>query len=106
MSDMIGNKNGIKLWNMMSTSDDPDEQSNFQRLNAAATKYGQVWFCDIVTQRETGKNQVVWHLLWNAVKSIWEVSKFHAPVDAKEITPRMEESEEIIEIDVNDLILD
>lgn len=106
---IVGNENGIKLWNLMSVSTDKDEKAFFTRLNAAAPKYGKVYFTDCVTQRETKKNQVTWLLFWNGTKIQWEVSNFLTPHGASEITERMKEPKikdvnEIVEIDIDDII--
>lgn len=106
-TNMIGEANGIKLWNLMSTSDDAGEQSYFRSVQAAASKYGRVWFSDIVTQRETGKNQVIWEMNWDGNQSNWVVTKFHVCEGASEITPRMiaDDVEEIVELDINDILV-
>lgn len=106
---MVGNKNGIKLWTMMSTSTDEEEKSFFARLGNAASQYGKVYFTDCVTQRETKKNQVIWLLQWDGKKSQWEVSNFLTPIGASEVTERMKEpvienTEEVVEVDIDDIL--
>ncbi len=108
MSNIVGNRNGVALWNLMAASDDELEQDYFARLNAAASKFGTVWFNDIVTQRNTRNNQTVWQLTWHADKSHWEITKFHTPEGAQESTDRIDQfrfdTEEVIELGIDDII--
>ena len=105
---IIGNKSGVALWNMMSASEDEFEKQYFKRINAAATKFGKVWFTDTVTQRETRKNQTVWQMTWLSSKSVWEVTRFHVPSEAKEVTDRIIDylypKEQVIELTAADII--
>lgn len=103
MSNLVGDKNGIELWELMNKSNDPEEQQYLIDLNNAATKYGVIWFKDSVTQRNTGKNQTIWRMEWNGKQ--WEVSKFMTPKGASDVTPRMKPQEEvIIELDLSDIL--
>jgi len=95
----------------MAASQDAEEYATFVRLSTAANKYGKIWFTDVVTQRETKQNQVMWMMVWNAIKAQWEVSNFLTPAGALEITKRMrqpviEQTDEVIEINIDDLVED
>ncbi len=89
MADIIGNANGIKLWELMSNTQDKSEAEYFKMLSVAASKYGKVFFVDSVTERNTKENQVTWSMVWDPSKSVWEVSKFHVPRGAVEATDRL-----------------
>ena len=104
MADITGNHNGIVLWNMMFSSNDSDEAAYFNRLTLAATKYNKVWFVDSVTERLTGDNQVIWCMAWNG--TTWEITKFHTPRGAFEVTDRMLKfsTPAVTEISVTDIV--
>jgi len=109
-NNMIGNENGVALWNLMSSTEDVLERDYFVRLNSAASKFGTVWFTDTITQRETNKNQTTWQLTWHADRATWEVTKFHIPEGVKEATSRIDnhrnQPEELIELSLDDLIIE
>jgi hypothetical protein len=84
---IIGDAAGVKLWNMMASSDNAVEQEYFQRLSSAATQTGRVFFSDFVTQLETKQNQTTWKLEWNGKD--WEISLFHIPDDVEKISDRI-----------------
>jgi len=100
---ITGNKNGIKLWEMMAASTDEEEKSYFSRLNGIASQYGKIYFTDYITQRETKRNQVIWCMLWNVKENQWEVSNLITPVGASEITKRMKSKSENNAININSL---
>jgi len=86
---IIGDEEGIKLWNLMANSTDPEEQGYFKRLSMAATKFGSVWFSDVIAQRNARRNQSFFSLKWEADKKQWKVALFHIPEGAeKEIANR------------------
>lgn len=92
MSNLKGDTEGVKLWKMMASSTDDQEQAYFKRVNDAATKYGSAWFTDIVAQRDTGKNQAWFFIAWSKGTSQWSISLFHVPNgESREIKPRWEE---------------
>jgi len=93
-----GHEAGVRLWNLMASSTDAEEQAYYKRLASAASQFGRVWFTDSVTQRETKKNQTIWSMEWHAQNAVWIVDKFLVPDKATEISPRLQE-EEVIEID-------
>ena len=104
MSKLVGNPNGIKLWNMMSESEDASEQEYFNRLNHAATKHGVVWFTDTVEQKRTGKNQTFFQLTWYDDKKEWEVSLFLVPEGgSEEIRDRHDDDWEYIDPEIIEL---
>jgi len=109
---IVGDADGIKLWNMMASSDDKTEQEYFNLLNNAAAKYGKVWFSDSVTQKLTRKNQTMWKMEWNNNDSQWEVSLFHIPEGVKKVNERIssfgkDPIEEIeIELDLEDILVE
>lgn len=86
MSNVIGDKDGVRLWNLMSQTEDPVEREYFNRISRAATEYGSVWFTDIVTQRETKRNQTFFFMNWAPDKNKWEVSLFMIPEGANKNT--------------------
>jgi hypothetical protein len=86
---ITGEANGILLWRLMSSTTDAKEAEYFKRLNEAAMKFHRVWFVDLVTERESRSNQVIWCLTWLADKGVWDISKFHHSAGAVELTPRM-----------------
>ena len=108
MSNMVGNENGIALWNLMAMSNYQEEKDYFVRLNVAASKFGTVWFTDIITQQENKNNQTTWQLSWNHDNNNWNISNFHTPEYAKEVTQRIKDFRykeiAVIEIDVNDIL--
>lgn len=83
MSNMIGDPEGIKLWNLMSHTEDPSERKYFERINRAATEYGSVWFTDIIAQRETKRNQAFFYMNYSQKQNAWEISLFMVPEGAK-----------------------
>lgn len=104
---MIGDKNGIALWNLMASTDDDLEREYFTRLNGAASKFGSVWFTDIVTQRENKNNQTIWSMKWDGKQ--WEISRFYVPKGIEVVTERIrgaQAEEELIELDNNDILAD
>jgi hypothetical protein len=88
---ITGDPDGIKLWNMMSKSDNPAEQEFFQRLNAVAPQAGRVFFSDFVTQLETNQNQTTWKLEWNGEN--WEIALFHIPEGVNKVSDRIKNYE-------------
>ena len=101
-SRVIGDPDGIKLWSIMSKSDDSSEQEIFKRLNSVAPLSGRVFFSDIVTQRELNSNQTIWKLEWNG-KS-WEISLFHIPDGAKRVSDRVANFGVEKKVDISNLI--
>lgn len=97
---MVGDEYGIRLWELMSKSADTEEQAYFQRLNTAASQYGKVYFTDVVTQRETKKNQTTWELIWDGTNSRWNVSAFLIPSGVDKISDRLKD--DVVEIEVDD----
>ncbi|KKM66240.1 hypothetical protein LCGC14_1483220 [marine sediment metagenome] len=103
---IIGDKNGIILWNLMASTDDELEREYFTRLNGAASKFGSIWFTDIITQRKSKNNQTIWNMKWDGTQ--WEISRFYVPKRAKEVTARIRGAqleEELIELDTDDVLL-
>lgn len=93
MSNIIGDSEGVKLWDMMSRTTDPSEKEYFERLSRAASNHGVVWFTDIVAERHSGK-QPFFQLSWEQKNNQWRVSLFMIPEGAtKDIDER--HSEEI-----------
>jgi len=89
---MVGDPEGIKLWSLMSSSSDEGEQEYFKRINAAASKYGSVWFTDVVAERKTSSSQAIFSLKWQGKKNQWEVATFFIPQGGtKKIGSRDEE---------------
>lgn len=106
--EIIGDSDGIALWNMMSESEDDVERAYFARICEAASKYGTAWFTDSVTQRETWRSQTLWQIVWNNKESKWEISHFCTPNGKPKTTKRIDdfkEEQEMIELDIADLIL-
>jgi len=92
MSNIAGDPEGIKLWNLMSQTEDPMEREYFERINRAATEYGSVWFTDVIAQRDTKKNQAFFFMNWSQDKNTWDISLFMVPEGAaKEIRSRDED---------------
>lgn len=99
-SNIKGNPEGIKLWNLMASSEDPEEQKYFSRLQTAASKFGSVWFTDIITQRNTSRNQTFFSLKWDEKDKLWNVSLFHVPEGAsKQIEDRVVDEWEDVDPD-------
>lgn len=99
MTSMAGDSEGIKLIGLMAQSQDELEKEYFNRINQAATKYGQVWFTDTVAQKKTGKNQAIFYMVWEAQDQKWNVSLFMLPEGAsKEIADRTE----VVEVEDGD----
>lgn len=98
---MVGDTEGIKLWNLMSSSIDKAEKEYFKRLNIVATKFGSVWFTDIIEERESSHSQAIFFLKWESDKTQWKISLFIIPKGAtKEIQSRME----IEYVNVDDIV--
>lgn len=109
-SNIEGNEGGIRLWNLMASTQDPEERAYYERLSQSATKYGQVWFTDCITQRETRQNQTVWHMTWNTNTAKWNISLFLVPEGAAELSDRLlpeVELDDILwqDIDPNDVVI-
>jgi hypothetical protein len=100
---MVGDENGIALWNLMASTNDRFEKEYFTNLNKAASKFGSVWFTDFVTQRKDRRNQTVWHLAWSGEQ--WKVSCFHVPEGVEKVSARIKGEEELVELDIDDLIM-
>lgn len=109
-SNIKGNDAGVRLWSLMSASDDPSEQEYFRRLSDAATKFGQVWFTDMITQTAQNRNQTIWRMFWNRDDQFWSIERFLIPEGAEEMSPRLIENKTVesddiwIDINPDDLI--
>jgi hypothetical protein len=101
MVDIIGDKDGIALWNKLGTSKNSKEIEYFKRLSDAAVKYMKIWFSDIVMQEFTRANQSVYQLTWEANNNRWAVTLFHK-TDGIPL-PRADRP---IELDYKDIIIE
>ena len=105
-----GHEAGVRLWNLMAGTQDAEERGYFNRLSQAATQYGQVWFTDSITQKETRRNQTVWFMFWDVNKAKWIVNLFLVPEGADEVNDRLLpeiELEDILwqDIDPNEIVI-
>lgn len=96
---ITGDPVGIKLWNLIAASTDPEEARYREQLNGAAMTYGKVYFTDLVTQREEQRNQTSWCMEWLPHKSTWRVSLFMVPEGTEKANNRLKDPEELIEIE-------
>ena len=114
MTTIIGDENGISLWNKMAVSPFPEEISYFNSLSAAAQQYGKIYFYDCVTQAQQRLiNQARYCMEWDG--NNWNVSLFLLPENAKIIsynppppnstTVRTDDESLWQEIDPNDVII-
>lgn len=108
MSLLVGDKNGISLWNKMVSSVNPEEQQYLQRLNDAAQKYGKIYFSDYVEQIKTKHNQATYSMVWDG--SQWKIDLFLLPegaqvIDYDNLPEEINDDSLWQEIDPNDLIL-
>ncbi|KKL58399.1 hypothetical protein LCGC14_2225740 [marine sediment metagenome] len=102
---MIGDADGVKLWNMIATSNDAGEKEYFISLNNAASKYGVAWFYDSVTQRNTKMNQTSWKMEWDNKTSQWKISLFHIPEGVKKVSERIASfGQKPVELNFDDII--
>ncbi len=102
---MVGDADGIKLWNIMAASDDDGEKECFISLNNSAVKYGIVWFNDIITQRNMKMNQTSWKMEWDNKESQWKVSLFHIPEGVNKVSDRIASfGQEPKEVNFDDMI--
>jgi len=76
---LVGDKDGIALWNKLGTSKNSKEIAYFNSVSDAATKYMKVWFTNIVLQEFTCANQPIYQLTWDANNGKWIISLFHIP---------------------------
>jgi len=97
-----GDDLGIKLWNLISESTDPEEMRYRELLNKAAVTYGKICFTDLITQREERRNQTSWWLEWVPAKSTWKVSLFMVPEGATRGSKRLLDPVDTIDIDDTD----
>lgn len=79
MVEIVGDKDGIDLWNKLGTSKSQKEAEYFKSLSDAAVKYLKIWFTNIVMQEFTCANQPIYQLTWDAKNNKWTVSLFHKP---------------------------
>lgn len=80
MSEMIGNEEGISVWNKLGTTLDEYTQSYFNTLRENAQKYRKVYFSDVVEQRKKVlNNQKVFVLEYSVPLNRWEIQLFHKP---------------------------
>ena len=81
MSDtiIVGDESGVNLWNRMTSSQDAEEAAYLNGLNAAAQKYGVVWFSDCVAQRKLGANQTMYQMTWDPNNLKWNITVFQRP---------------------------
>lgn len=98
---IIGHDAGIRLWNLMSSSTDPEEMRYFSRIYSVVQSSGKAWFTDIITQRQERRNQTNWLIEWDYNKSQWVISLFLVPSDVKEVSDRL-----LPEIDLDDIVID
>jgi hypothetical protein len=103
---IVGDQDGIDLWNLIYNTTDALEKAYCDSINNAATKFGLVWFTDTVTQRSKKlNNQAVWRMEWNGKDNQWEINLFHLPEGASKRSPRLETAEpEWIDVSVDDII--
>jgi len=88
-TNIIGDPNGMALWNLMSQSQDEYEKDRYNTLINAATKFKSIWFTDVVTQRLTKNAQTVWGMRWDDVNQYWNITKLHIPDGAPEVSDRI-----------------
>jgi hypothetical protein len=86
---VVGDADGIRLWTLMASTTDAREQDYFRRLQTAASQYGEVYFSDLLTQIETGKNQTTWRMHWVADQNNWNVVVFHVPMGQPKLNERL-----------------
>lgn len=102
MAALMGDENGIRLWNKMASSVDNEERQYFQRLTDAAQKYGKIYFSDYSEQQKTKNNQALYSMIWNG--NDWVISLFLIPEGANILTYNNDDMWE--EIDPNDIIIE
>lgn len=103
---IIGDQDGIDLWNLMFSSADTAERAYVVSVSNAASQHGIVWFTDIVTQYSKKlNNQAIWRMEWNGNNNQWEINLFHLPEGASKRSPRLSAVEpEWIDVSVDDII--
>jgi len=108
-SKIVGDQDGIDLWNLMAASTDSIEHAYAISISNAASKFGLAWFTDIVTQRTKKlNNQACWRIEWNGKGSQWEIALFHLPEGAIKRSQRLGAIKtgepEWIDVSVDDII--
>lgn len=77
----IGDKDGIAVWDKLGSSTDPQIKDYFKALGDAASKYGVVWFQDLIEQMAGNGNQISYQVEWNG--NDWVFNVFHVPENVK-----------------------
>ena len=101
MYNIIGDNDGIELWNRLGSSKNKKEINYFLSLSRAASKFGKIWFSDITRQEFTRANQTIYQLAWNARNNEWNISLFH-----KSDGIPIPQKNEPIELDYDDIIIE
>ena len=99
MSNITGDPDGIKLWNLLSSSNDKIERDYVEQIRKVASKHGTVWFTDIVAQKKEKRNQTTWQMSWNKGQAKWVISLFYIPEGVQKIADRTPVSDGI-DIDI------
>lgn len=96
---MTGHQVGISLWNRMASTKDELEAAYARGVATAAQKYGRVWFSDCVAQRNTGANQTMYEMNWDAAAYNWVISQFLVPDPTPVSPPKVQYDDVEIEVD-------
>jgi hypothetical protein len=77
---MQGDEEGIKIYNKLGSSDDPQVRNYFRYLGSALERWQSAYFSDFVEQKKKPlNNQKIYYMHWSAEKSSWLVQLFHTP---------------------------
>ena len=75
--ELVGDEKGLALWNKLAVSTMPIEQEYFESLTLAASRYGSIWYSDLLKRINSKSNQPIYHMSWDGMR--WTISLFCIP---------------------------
>jgi len=104
---IVGDTDGIRLWEFIGQSADPIDKENVELTNAVAERTGSVHFTDTVARNVCGKAQAWWHMLWVPADGQWHISCIYTPKGTSKLNERVtaaDNSQNWSNVDASDIV--